>query len=42
MDCAIMCRLSMIATFDFFRDTLEDLGGGLGSPIRRPVRWCWR
>jgi hypothetical protein len=32
-------RPSMIATLDKFRDTLEDLGGGLGvtDPVSRPV-----
>lgn len=32
-------RLKMIATLDSFRDTLEDLGGGLGvtDPVSGPV-----
>ena len=32
-------RTSMIATLDSFRDTLEDLGGGLGvtDPVSGPV-----
>jgi Antibiotic biosynthesis monooxygenase len=32
-------RSSMIATLDTFRDTLEDLGGGLGvtDPVSGPV-----
>ena len=32
-------RPNMIATLDTFRDTLEDLGGGLGvtDPVAGPV-----
>ncbi|MGE5500730.1 MAG: antibiotic biosynthesis monooxygenase [Ignavibacteriales bacterium] len=30
MDALVAARPSMIATLDTFRDTLEDLGGGLG------------
>jgi len=30
MDALAAARPSMIATLDTFRDTLEDLGGGLG------------
>jgi quinol monooxygenase YgiN len=30
MDAIVNARDSMIATLDSFRDTLEDLGGGLG------------
>ena len=30
MDACIQARPNMIATLDSFRDTLEDLGGGLG------------
>jgi hypothetical protein len=32
-------RPNMIATLDTFRDTLEDLGGGLGvtDPVSGPV-----
>jgi hypothetical protein len=30
MDACINARPNMIATLDSFRDTLEDLGGGLG------------
>ena len=29
----------MIATLDLFRDTLEDLGGGLASPTRFQAQW---
>ena len=39
MDALAKARPSMIATLDSFRDTLEDLGGGLGvtDPISGPV-----
>ena len=39
MDAIVNARASMIATLDSFRDTLEDLGGGLGvtDPISGPV-----
>jgi hypothetical protein len=39
MDSLIAARPSMIATLDSFRDTLEDLGGGLGvtDPVSGPV-----
>ena len=39
MDALIAARPSMIATLDTFRDTLEDLGGGLGltDPAAGPV-----
>lgn len=39
MDSLAKARPSMIATLDSFRDTLEDLGGGLGvtDPISGPV-----
>jgi hypothetical protein len=39
MDACIKARPSMIATLDSFRDTLEDLGGGLGvtDPAAGPV-----
>ena len=30
LDAMAACRPQMIATLDSFRDTLEDLGGGLG------------
>jgi hypothetical protein len=30
MDALANARANMIATLDSFRDTLEDLGGGLG------------
>jgi hypothetical protein len=30
MDACVAARPNMIATLDSFRDTLEDLGGGLG------------
>jgi hypothetical protein len=35
----VAARPSMIATLDTFRDTLEDLGGGLGvtDPVSGPV-----
>ena len=33
-------RAEMIATLDSFRDTLDDLGGGLGVPTPYPAtRW---
>jgi hypothetical protein len=39
MDSLAKARPSMIALLDSFRDTLEDLGGGLGvtDPISGPV-----
>lgn len=39
MDALTMARPQMIATLDSFRDTLEDLGGGLGvtDPVSGPV-----
>ncbi len=39
MDALIKARPNMIATLDSFRDTLEDLGGGLGvtDPVSGPV-----
>ena len=39
MDCLAEARPNMIATLDSFRDTLEDLGGGLGltDPVSGPV-----
>ncbi len=39
MDSLANARSSMIATLDSFRDTLEDLGGGLGvtDPVSGPV-----
>ena len=39
MDGIVNARASMIATLDSFRDTLEDLGGGLGvtDPVSGPV-----
>ena len=39
MDACIQARPNMIATLDSFRDTLEDLGGGLGvtDPVAGPV-----
>jgi hypothetical protein len=39
MDLLAKARSSMIATLDSFRDTLEDLGGGLGvtDPVSGPV-----
>ena len=39
MDSLIAARPLMIATLDGFRDTLEDLGGGLGmtDPVSGPV-----
>jgi len=39
MDALAATRPSMIATLDSFRDTLEDLGGGLGvtDPVSGPV-----
>jgi hypothetical protein len=39
MDALAAARPLMIATLDSFRDTLEDLGGGLGvtDPISGPV-----
>ena len=39
IDLLAQARSNMIATLDSFRDTLEDLGGGLGvtDPISGPV-----
>ena len=39
MDALGEARAQMIATLDSFRDTLEDLGGGLGvtDPVSGPV-----
>jgi hypothetical protein len=39
MDALAQARSKMIATLDSFRDTLEDLGGGLGvtDPVSGPV-----
>ena len=39
MDAMAAARPNMIATLDLFRDTLEDLGGGLGvtDPVAGPV-----
>ena len=39
MDALAAARPNMIATLDTFRDTLEDLGGGLGvtDPVSGPV-----
>jgi hypothetical protein len=39
MDSLAKARPNMIATLDTFRDTLEDLGGGLGvtDPVSGPV-----
>ncbi|TWT14107.1 DUF718 domain-containing protein [Reyranella sp. CPCC 100927] len=39
MDACIKARPNMIATLNSFRDTLEDLGGGLGvtDPVAGPV-----
>jgi hypothetical protein len=39
MDALIAARPHMIATLDSFRDTLDDLGGGLGvtDPVAGPV-----
>lgn len=39
MDALGNARTQMIATLDSFRDTLEDLGGGLGvtDPVSGPV-----
>ena len=39
MDALANARPQMIATLDSFRDTLEDLGGGLGvtDPVSGPV-----
>ena len=39
MDALAKARPHMIATLDTFRDTLEDLGGGLGvtDPVSGPV-----
>ena len=39
MDSLANARPNMIATLDSFRDTLEDLGGGLGvtDPVSGPV-----
>jgi hypothetical protein len=39
MDALAKARPNMIATLESFRDTLEDLGGGLGvtDPVSGPV-----
>ncbi len=39
MDAIVKARPSMIETLDSFRDTLEDLGGGLRvtDPVSGPV-----
>ena len=39
MNALAAARPHMIATLDTFRDTLEDLGGGLGvtDPVSGPV-----
>ena len=39
MDACIKARPDMISTLNSFRDTLEDLGGGLGvtDPVAGPV-----
>ena len=39
MDALAAARSNMIATLDTLRDTLEDLGGGLGvtNPVSGPV-----
>ena len=39
MDSLAKARPNMIATLDSFRDTLEDMGGGLGvtDPVSGPV-----
>ena len=39
MDALAKARPNMVATLDSFRDTLEDLGGGLGvtDPVAGPV-----
>ena len=39
MEACVKARPNMIATLDSFRDTLEDLGGGLGvsDPVSGPV-----
>lgn len=39
MDALAAARPNMVATLDSFRDTLEDLGGGLGltDPVSGPV-----
>jgi hypothetical protein len=39
MDACIKARPNMISTLDSFRDTLEDLGNGLGvtDPVAGPV-----
>ncbi len=39
MEAMAAARTQMIATLDSFRDTLEDLGGGLGltDPVSGPV-----
>jgi hypothetical protein len=39
MDACIKARPNMISTLNSFRDTLEDLGGGLGvtDPVGGPV-----
>ena len=41
MDVCVAARPAMIATLNGFRDTLDDLGGGLGvtDPVAVPVVW---
>ena len=40
LDALAVARPKMIATLDTFRDTLEDLGGGLGVTDPTRGRWC--
>lgn len=44
MDALATARPSMIAALDSFRDTLEDLGGGLGGtdPVSGSVVWQFK
>jgi len=37
MEALAKARPEMIATLDSFRDTLEDLGGGVTDPVSGPV-----
>jgi quinol monooxygenase YgiN len=37
MEALAAARPNMIATLDSFRDTLEDLGGGVTDPVSGPV-----
>jgi hypothetical protein len=42
MDALVNAREQMIATLNSFRNTLKDLGGGLGVTDPVSGRWWWR